>query len=100
MEMNLGDFYRKHLDGDKFQHWRRFMASKMTLFSSTYVCEQFFKLGFMKSLRRSVLTDEHLENGLRVTGNLIKVNLDRVVGKINQLQISHYSDGKNLFVFC
>ena len=38
------------------------MASKMALFGSTYLCEQFFsKMGFMKSPYRSVMTDEHLE---------------------------------------
>lgn len=86
VEMNLGDFYRKHLDQDKFPHLRKFMASKMALFGSTYVCEQFFsKMGFMKSPYRSVITDEHLENGLRVASTSIKVNLDRVVGKTSKL---------------
>ena len=43
------------------------MASKMALFGSTYLCEQLFsKTGVMKSLYRSVMTDEHLENGLGV----------------------------------
>ena len=51
MEMNLGDFYRKYLDQNKFPNLRKFMASKMALFASTYLCEQcFFKMSFMKSL--------------------------------------------------
>ena len=89
VEMNLGDFYRKHLDQDKFPQLRNFVASKMVLFGSTYSCEQFFsKMGFMKSPYRSVLTDEHLDNGLRVASTSIKVNLDKVVKK-SQLHISH-----------
>ena len=57
VEMNLGDFYRKYLDQDKFPNLRKFMASKMTLFGSTYLCEQFFsKMGFLKSSYRSVIT--------------------------------------------
>jgi len=36
----------------------------------------------MKSSYRSVLTNEHLENGLRVASTSIKVNLDKVVQKI------------------
>ena len=49
--MNLGDFYRKYLDQDKFPNLRKFMASKMALFGSTYLSEQFFsEMGFMKSL--------------------------------------------------
>ena len=42
----------------------------------------------MKSPYRSVLTDEHLDNGLRVASTSIKVNLDKVVKK-SQLHISH-----------
>ena len=58
------------------------MASKMALFGSTYLCEQFFfKMGFMKSPYRSVMTDEHLEDGLRVASTSIKVNLNRAVQK-------------------
>jgi len=38
-------------------------------------------MGFMKSPYRSVLTDEHLDNGLRVASTSIKVNLDKVVKK-------------------
>ena len=52
MEMSLRcDFYQKHLDQDKFPQLKKFMASKMALFGSTYVCEQFFpKLGFIEFL--------------------------------------------------
>ena len=50
VEMNLGDFYRKYFDQNKFPNLRKFMASKMALFGSIYLCEQFFsKMGFMKS---------------------------------------------------
>ena len=51
MEMNLGDFYRNYLDQDKFPNLRKFMASKMALFGSTYLCKQFFsKMGFINLL--------------------------------------------------
>ena len=90
VEMNLGDFYRKFFDQDKFPNLRKFVASKMALFGSTYLCEQFFsKMGFIKSPYRSVITDEHLENGLRVASTSIKVNLNRVVQKKSQLHNSH-----------
>ena len=35
----------------------------------------------MKSPYRSVMTDEHLENGLRVANTSIKVNFNKVVQK-------------------
>ena len=67
VEINLGDFYRKYLDQDKFPNLRKFIASKMTLFGSTYLCEQFSsEMDFMKSPYQSVMTDERLEYGLRV----------------------------------
>ena len=88
--MNLGDFYRKYLDQDKFPNLRKFMASKMALFGSTYLCEQFSsKMGFMKFPYQSVMTDEYLENGLRVAISSIKVNFNRGFKKKSQLHISH-----------
>ena len=67
-----------NLDQDKFANLRKFMASKMALFGSTYLCEQFFsEIGFMKSPYQSVMTDKHLENGLKSCKHL-KVNLNRV----------------------
>lgn len=42
VKMNLGDFYRIFLDQDKFPNLRKVMTSKMALFGSTYLCEQFF----------------------------------------------------------
>jgi len=90
MEVNLRDFYRKYLDQDKFPNLRKFVVSEMALFGSKYLCEQFFsKMGFMKSSYRSILTDEHLGNGLRVTSTSIKVNLDKVIRNKSQLHISH-----------
>ena len=44
---------------------------------------------WMKSLYQSVMTDKHLENGLRVATTSIKVNLNKVVQKKSQLRISH-----------
>ena len=73
VEMNLGDFYRKYLYQDKVPNLRKYMTSKMAFFGSTYLCEQFFsKMGFMKFPYRSVMTDEHLENRLRVASTSIK----------------------------
>ena len=90
IEMSLGEFFQKHLDQDKFPQLKKSVPSKMALFGSTYVCEQFFpKLGFIKFLHQSVLTNEPLENRLRVASTSIKANLNRLVEKANQLQISH-----------
>ena len=99
--MNLDYFYRKYLDQDKFLNLRKFMASKMALFASTYLCEKFFsKIGFMKSPYQSVMTDEHLENGLRVASTSIELNLNRVVQKKIQLHISHRIVSTKIKSYC
>ena len=72
VEMDLGDFYRNYLDQEKFPSLRKFMASKMALFDSTYLCEQFFsEMGFIKSYR-SVMTDKHLKMGLGLPAPQLK----------------------------
>ena len=90
VEMDHGDFYREYLDQEKFPCFRKFMASKIALLGSTYLCEQFFsEMGFMKSPYRSVMTDKHLKNGLRVASTSIKVNWNRVIQQKSQLHVSH-----------
>ena len=90
VEMDLGNFFWKYLDQEKFPSLRKFMASKMALSGSTYLCEQFFsEMGFMKSPYRSVITDEQLKNGLRVASTSIKVNWNSVVQQKSQLHVSH-----------
>ena len=77
------------------------MASEMALFGSTYLCEEFcFKMGSMKSLYQSVMTDEHLKNGLRVANTSIKVNFNRVVQKKSQLHISHLIVSTKIKSYC
>ena len=81
-EMDLGDLHRKYLYQKKFLNLRKFMASKMTLFGSTSLCEQFFsEMGFMKPPYPLVMTDKLLENGLKIASISIKVNLNRVIQK-------------------
>ena len=57
VEMNLGDFYRKHLDQDKFPQLRKFVASKMFFFGSTYSCEQFFFQNGLHEISLSISSD-------------------------------------------
>ena len=90
MNIKFSDFYQNYLNRDKFPNLKKFVAFKLAIFGSTYLCEQFFsKMSFMKSPSQLVLTDEHLENGLRVASTSIKVNSDKVVKKKIQLRTSH-----------
>ena len=90
IEMNIGEFYRNFLNRENFPHLKKFVASKLALFGLTYVCEQFFsKVGYMKSTHRTALTDEHLENGLRVASTSIKINVNKIVLRLYHHQMSH-----------
>ena len=57
VEMNLGYFYRKYLDQDKFPNLRKFMAFEIALFGSTYLCEQFFFLNGFHEIFLSISND-------------------------------------------
>uniref|UniRef100_A0A0L8FG52 SPIN-DOC-like zinc-finger domain-containing protein n=1 Tax=Octopus bimaculoides TaxID=37653 RepID=A0A0L8FG52_OCTBM len=66
-----------------------FATKKMSLFGITYKCEQLFsKLKSTKSKARSRITDNHLENNLRVATSSISSNIKMLVKK-HQPQISH-----------
>jgi hypothetical protein len=86
-EADIGAFYRANLDG--FPNLKKFVASKMALFGSTYLAEQFFsKMGFMKSPHRASIIDVHLEQGLRLASSSIQPDFERVTHKV-QFQPSH-----------
>ena len=59
------------------------------LHERTCVNNIFSKMSFLKSTCNFVLKNEHFENILRVPKTFLNVNLDRVIGKICQMQIFH-----------
>jgi len=60
------------------------------LHERTCVNNIFSKMSFLKSTCNFVLKGEYFENILRVPNTFPNVNLDRVIGKICQMQIFHY----------
>ena len=57
------------------------------LFGSTYICEQLFsQMKLVKSKSRTVLTDRHLEDTLRIATTDIEQNIDNIV-----VQMRHQS---------
>uniref|UniRef100_H2YR08 HAT C-terminal dimerisation domain-containing protein n=1 Tax=Ciona savignyi TaxID=51511 RepID=H2YR08_CIOSA len=65
-DYSLLEFY-KRLPEESFPKIKDLARKKMSLFGSTYICEQLFtKMKHTKSKTRSRLTDCHLENSLRV----------------------------------
>jgi len=79
-EIGIPDFY-KFLSRAHFPKLVDAAARIMSMFGSTYVCEQFFSsMKLNKSALRSRLTDEHLRATLRLaTAHDIKPNLDVLV---------------------
>ena len=64
-DYSLLEFY-KRLPEESFPKIKDLARKKMSLFGSTYICEQLFtKMKHTKSKTRSRLTDCHLENSLR-----------------------------------
>lgn len=88
-DMGLLDFYAKYVDQNSFPEIRKHAQKMMSLFGSTYVCEQLFsRMKNVKSKTRSRVTDAHLEGSLRVATTKIKPNIDTLV-KNKQCQKSH-----------
>ena len=87
-DQSILEFY-KNLPKEAFPRIIDFARKKMSLFGSTYKCEQLFtKMKYAKSKTRSRLTDNHLENNLRVAASSISSNIETLVKK-HQAQISH-----------
>ena len=87
-DYSLLEFY-KRLPEESFPKIKDLARKKMSLFGSTYICEQLFtKIKHTKSKTRSRLTDCHLENSLRVAASSIAPKIDTLVKK-HQAQIFH-----------
>ena len=80
-DCSLLEFY-KNLPKEAFPSIIDFARKKMSLFGSTYICEQLFtKMKYAKSKTKSRLTDNHLENNLRVAASSISPNIETLVKK-------------------
>lgn len=79
LPLHIGDFPKSLNFARKF----------VSIFGSTYKCEQLFsRMKFIKSKTRSRLTDLHLENNLRIATFNIPSNIEGLVKKI-QSKKSH-----------
>ncbi|CAK8673763.1 unnamed protein product [Clavelina lepadiformis] len=85
----LPDFY-KSLSDDLFPNLKNFAAKFLTLFGSTYICEQAFScLNINKSKNRSLLTDTNLRDVVRISTSKLAPNLQKIVKNCEQLHKSH-----------
>ncbi|XP_026475998.1 general transcription factor II-I repeat domain-containing protein 2B-like [Ctenocephalides felis] len=87
--VNIENFYKFHISSEKFPCLKKNAMKMMSLFGSTYVCEQLFStMKFVKNDHRSNLGDTRLESCLRVATSSIPADIDQIVSK-KQCQISH-----------
>lgn len=76
---DLLDFYSKFVSEARFPAVRKNALYVASLFGSTYICEQLFSImKLVKSKARNKITDEHLENSLRISTSAIKADLDKL----------------------
>ena len=88
-EMPLLQFYQNVFPRDRFPQLAKLFTRILSLFGSTYVCEQLFsKMKFIKSKYRAQLTHEHLEGLLRLNNTNIPPNIEKLSQNV-QHQNSH-----------
>ena len=85
---DLVEFYKLYL-GENYQHLKTHAQKLISLFGSTYTCEQFFsRMKFVKNKYRTRLTDQHLTCQLRIATSSMKADIDQLC-KGKQFHKSH-----------
>ena len=85
----LIDFYKNYISQEKYSSICKHAMFMISLFESTYLCEQAFSImKYTKFPERSLLSDSHLEDSLRVATTTFEPNVLRLV-RNKQCQLSH-----------
>lgn len=88
-QLSLPEFYRS-LEKEKFPLMRRHAKRTISLFGSTYVCEQTFSLLTLnKSRMRTKITDSHLHDVLRISTTKFTPDLPAILQSRAQHHCSH-----------
>ena len=87
--VSLLDFYSSFLPRDNYLLLHNHTLFMSLLFGSTYTCEQLYsRMTHIKSKIRTKISDEPLENSLRIATIYIKPDIDALVSQI-QCQTPH-----------
>ena len=79
-EISVDEFYRKYVHSEKFPKLKKNAARIISLFGSTYVCEQMFsRIERVKNKIRSSITDGHLEQCMRLATTSLDPEIDFLV---------------------
>ena len=81
--MYTDGLYQMYLSPTEFSNLIKHCKMMACLFGNTYICEQLFsQIKLIKTKNRTLLTDRHLEDTLRVTTTDIEQNIKDLVGQI------------------
>ena len=87
--VSLAEFYGS-LSDKKFRNFKHFAATMLSLFGSTYICEQTFScLTINKSKNRSLLTDSNVHAILGTSSSNFVPRFKKIVKNCDQLHMSH-----------
>ncbi|KAJ3581116.1 hypothetical protein NHX12_017622 [Muraenolepis orangiensis] len=88
-ELSLQDFYRS-IPAHRYGKIRKHAQVMLSLFGSTYVCEQAFSLmNLNKSKLRNALSDTHLHDILTLSVSQLEPDIERLLKTKNRLHVSH-----------
>ncbi|CAM5094862.1 unnamed protein product, partial [Eretmochelys imbricata] len=80
-ESSLQDVYRS-LDNEKYKNLIEVALKTFSIFGSTYICEQTFSImNTNKNKQRSSLTDNHLEDIMKISTSNMSPEYDKLVAK-------------------
>jgi hypothetical protein len=83
-------FYKDYISEDSFPNLCWHALKMCALFGSIYLCEQFFsRMKHVKSKTRTQITDQYLENTLRIVTSNNDANIDMLV-KEKHCQVSYW----------
>ena len=83
------DFYKNYVSREIYPGICKHAMFMISLFGSTYLCERvFFKMKYTKSPARSLLSDSHLEDSLRVATTTFEPDVIKLV-RNKKCQVSH-----------
>ncbi|KAI6647823.1 hypothetical protein LOD99_8410 [Oopsacas minuta] len=89
-EDDIITFYQKYLTEQQFPELRKHATKFCCIFGSTFICEQLFsKMKSTKSITRTRLTDDHLNDVLRITTTVSIPNFETLSKQRKQHQVSH-----------
>lgn len=95
----LNEFY-KFASSKKYPGIRKHAQKMLSLFGSTYICEQTFSiLNLNKSRLRERLSDPHLLDVLRMSVSQLQPDVDKLLHAKNQYHVSHWLVGCLIFLF-